>query len=92
MIKIREDVNKVALLEVSKNNGFKAELNEKDILTLSGDIEGYRVSVEGGSVILLKDDKKYSIEEMNEYISKIEKYLEKLIRLNDYARHLSERI
>lgn len=95
MLRLKENVNKVALVEVCKNKGLEANIienNNGEYLSLLGDIEGYSFCSADGKVALCCEGEKRSIDDVEYLIMSIKEHVRALEAVVDLARHIEKMV
>lgn len=95
MLRLKENVNKVALVEVCKNRGVEASIIKDDngeYLYLLGNIEGYSFCSTDGKVALCCEGEKRSIDDVEYLIMSIKEHVRSLEAVVDLARHIEKRV
>ena len=91
-MKLREEVNKVALSEVISNNGMALILNDNGSFSINGDIEGMTLDTSGDSIIINMDSMKISLEELDLKIKDTENKLHYMRNVLMLGKHISKKV
>ena len=95
MLRLKENVNKVALVEVCKNKGIEANIiknNNGEYLSLLGDIEGYSFCSRDGRIVLCCESEKRNIDEVEYLIMSMKEHIRGLEEVVDLARYIEKRV